>query len=108
MTSPSTGPAPATPMTQSALRRWMGTWVVVGMVIGTLLIESTKPLPNGIADHVLRLAIDVWPAPGAVEQKRNLDTLRFIAADPESQPAFEDVSKLFVLVRMPGDDAAFV
>ena len=43
--------------------------LVVGMVIGTLLIESTKPLPNGIPDHVLRLSIDLLPAPGALEQK---------------------------------------
>jgi predicted permease len=43
--------------------------VVVGLIIGTLLIESTKPFPNGVSDHVLRLGVDVWPAPGAVEQK---------------------------------------
>jgi predicted permease len=44
--------------------------LLVGILIGTVLIEATKPLPSGISDHVLRLGIDVWPAPGTVEQKR--------------------------------------
>ncbi|MEP6496259.1 MAG: ABC transporter permease, partial [bacterium] len=43
--------------------------LIVGMIIGTLLIESTKPLPKGISDHVLRLEIDVRPAPGAAREK---------------------------------------
>ncbi|HEY9227987.1 MAG TPA: FtsX-like permease family protein, partial [Gemmatimonadaceae bacterium] len=43
--------------------------LVVGMLIGTLLIEATKPLPNGIGDRVVRLGVDVLPAPGPVEQK---------------------------------------
>ena len=43
--------------------------VVVGLIIGTVLIESTKPFPNGVRDHVLRLGIDVGPAPGTAEQK---------------------------------------
>ena len=33
---------------------------------------------------------------------------RFIAADPETQPTFQNVCDLFVLVRMPRDDGAFL
>jgi predicted permease len=43
--------------------------VLVAMLVGTLLIEATKPPPGDVPDHVLRLGVDVSPASGRAEQK---------------------------------------
>ena len=43
--------------------------LVVAVLIGTLLIEATKPLPGAIPDHVLRLGVDVLSASGPIGPK---------------------------------------
>jgi predicted permease len=43
--------------------------LLVAVLIGTLLTEATKPLPGVIPDHVVRLGVDVWSAPGPVAQR---------------------------------------
>lgn len=43
--------------------------LLTAVLIGTLLIEATKPLPGEVPDHVVRLGVDVWPGPGSVDQK---------------------------------------
>jgi hypothetical protein len=43
--------------------------LLVAVLIGTLLREATKPKPGIVADHVVRLGVDVLPAPGSMAQK---------------------------------------
>src|SRR5437016_7411812 len=40
--------------------------------------------------------------------RQHVNHFRFVAADPETQPAFEDIGDLFVLVRMPGNNGALL
>jgi predicted permease len=44
--------------------------LVVGLIVGMLLSELRRPLPDGISDHVLRLAVDVESAPGSFAEHR--------------------------------------
>ena len=44
--------------------------LIVGLIVGTLLTELRKPLPDGISDHVLRLAIDMESTPGSFAEHR--------------------------------------
>jgi putative ABC transport system permease protein len=43
--------------------------VLIAMLIGTVLNESTTPLPNGNAERVLRLGVDLASTPGSVREK---------------------------------------
>jgi predicted permease len=42
----------------------------VGLIVGMLLTETKKPLPAGVADHVLKLSIDMESTPGSVAERR--------------------------------------
>jgi predicted permease len=44
--------------------------LIVGLIVGMLLAELRKPLPDGISDHVLRLAVDVESTPGSFAARR--------------------------------------
>jgi predicted permease len=44
--------------------------LLIASIIGSSMMETKKPLPEGIADHVLRLQIDTRFVPGTVAQRR--------------------------------------
>jgi predicted permease len=44
--------------------------LLIASIIGSSMMETKKPLPEGIADHVLRLQIDTRFVPGTITQKR--------------------------------------
>ncbi len=56
--------------------------VVIGLLVGTLLNEMTIPAPNDIPERVLRLSIDLAPAPGSIAQRgAALERLRLRIAE---------------------------
>jgi predicted permease len=44
--------------------------LMVGLIVGMLLTETRMPLPTGVADHVLKLSIDMESTPGSVAERR--------------------------------------
>jgi predicted permease len=43
--------------------------VLIAVLIGTVLHETTQSLPNGVSERVLKLAVDMTSTPGSVAQK---------------------------------------